>query len=81
MKVICIDDVWEDCEGYHTTNTEIKFGTILTVIEAFTDDSGSWYCFAEYDKDECFEQSAFAPLSNIDETELMEQRESNLQSL
>lgn len=75
MKVICIDDNWENVKEYEETSGQPSFGEILTVSESFNEHGGYWYVFKEYDKDDCFEQSGFAPLSNIDETELLKERQ------
>lgn len=68
FKVICIDDEW-DGEAPH-----IRFNDIVTVEEVSKDDEGEWYCFSEYPEWE-YETSAFRPLSNIDENELVNEKE------
>lgn len=67
MKVICIDDKWENIGG------DVKqwpvFGEITTVVYAFKDYQGEWYKFQEYDYNWDYEQCGFIPLSEINETE------------
>lgn len=75
MKVICIDDDFEQMEEYEEVPSNPRANKIYNVIESFKDGEGSWYCLAEFHVDDCFEQDAFIPLSEIDEMELANQRE------
>lgn len=81
MKVICIN---EKLETDFDKLPALEFGRIYTVIRETKYLSWEFYMFSElsvvgyncwYCKDN------FAPLSNIDEMELIEQREELLQSL
>jgi hypothetical protein len=72
MKVICIDDVWETIG---VCGPAPVFGEIVTVFESISDETGDWYKLEEYDPNEVFGQEGFAPLSDIDEIELVKERE------
>lgn len=73
MKVICIDD-----KHWHSDTKCPEFGEIVTVEKAFAspDTGNPVYTFFEYPPANtslfrCFSQKYFAPLSNLDETELV----------
>ena len=70
MKVICIDDKWEGVPGYERTGKQPVFGEICTVRELIECNGSYYYTLFEYDPLWEYETSAFAPLSDIDETEL-----------
>ena len=77
MKVMCIDDNYVIVEG-----VEPKFGEVVTVsgqCETFKD----CWIIAEYPlciegRPQSFYKYHFAPLSDIEETELVKERESEL---
>ena len=76
MKVMCIDDRFIKKDG-----NEPKVGEIVTVIEIIDNNpyKGN-YVLLEYPKSKngnklCFRPSRFAPISNIDEKELIKERE------
>jgi hypothetical protein len=77
MKVMCIDDT-----KWHKDSKCPAFGEICTVEKSFNcPGSGTpSYSFFEYPIEppaqyRCFSQSRFVPLSEIDETELVNERE------
>jgi len=81
MKVICIDaEAWPTDYLEEDGNGKIVEGNIYDVIDSETDGGHLWYEISQ-DKDWWYYAGCFAPLSNIDETELLEQREALLQSL
>ena len=73
MKVICIDD-----NGYpdglipEFTDNKVKFGGIYNVIDTVTHSNDVWYELKE-DIGFWYWANCFAPLSNIDETEMKRQ--------
>lgn len=83
MKVICIDDKdrpEEDCEG---CPFDVWFGKIYTVVkevmgQAKDGTRSICYVFAEFEIGNpynCWPKYRFAPLSSIDEKELIKERE------
>lgn len=73
MKVVCIDD-----KHWHNDTKCPAFGEITTIERSFASPlSGDpVYSFTEYPpehprKIRCFSQKYFAPLSDLDETELV----------
>jgi len=79
MKVMCIDGNWY--KGLVPTFKGPKENEVVTVIDSVTCCGVPCYGLLEYTSPEYWEQENFIPLSNIDEMELLEQRESQLQSL
>lgn len=73
MKVICIDDNWQ-CDEKETHFKKPSFGEIVIVRSTEKDEDNVWFYsligYVGY-----FEVMAFAPLSNIDETELVNEKE------
>jgi hypothetical protein len=74
MKVMCIDDNWEDQDGKNPV-----FSEVVTVVACDQDTGGLWYHLLEYPysaagRKQSFTSKKFAPTSEIDETELVEQR-------
>lgn len=71
MKVICIDS-----KGMSPEVPPINEGSIYTVIDKATGPitGYEYYIFSEMGEDNCYLASRFAPLSDIDELELAEQR-------
>lgn len=67
MRVICIDDNWDDAKGYPVTIKCPAISEINTVIRAYTDNEGDWYNLKAYGPEHDLEQCAFATLSSIDE--------------
>ena len=77
MKVMCIDDNFLIKDG-----NEPKIGEVVTVIDICEINKGN-YILSEYPVSKngiplCFIPNRFIPLSDIDETELVKQRESEL---
>lgn len=73
MKVICIST---PSKGNPKFTPIIKEGSVYTVIDsgAETDIMEDWYELAEH-KGYMYSQKLFIPLSTIDETELIKERE------
>lgn len=72
-KVVCIDD-----KHWHNDSKCPDFGEVVTIETSFTcpTDGDLVYTFIEYPpittgRIRCFSQKYFAPLSDIDETELV----------
>lgn len=75
MKVMCIDGEWKG-----TAIGKPAFGVIYTVIDSVKSQGIVWYELAEFPPDrrgrrDHYESKAFIPLSDIDETELVKERE------
>lgn len=77
MKVICIDD-----SKWHNDSRCPSFSEICTVEKSFLSPSNGSpvYSFFEYPTEppsiyRCFAQQFFIPLSDIDETELVNEKE------
>jgi len=73
MKVMCIDDKFVFYDG-----SEPKYGEIVTASQCQV--YNECYDLAEYPKDsfgmiQSFKKIRFIPLSDIDETELVKERE------
>ena len=66
MRVMCIDNDWEG------DGPPIEYGEILNVIDYQKDEEGEWYEFSERKGYE-YETKAFIPLSNVDETERIDE--------
>lgn len=81
MKVICIDDaIVTDSDKL----PPLKVGKIYTVIKETTHLNMEFYMFSELSVIgyNCwYIKNNFIPLSTIDETELLKERESNLQTI
>jgi hypothetical protein len=73
MKVMCIDD-----QGMTGTDNYPKFGEIVTVARQCELCEDAWdiseYLFTHSGCPQSFLKRRFAPTSQIDETELVEQR-------
>jgi hypothetical protein len=75
MKMMCIDDNFITKDGF-----EPKFGEIVTATQTREPEFYDCYDLLEYPLDSegneiCFDKKHFAPLSDIDETELIKERE------
>lgn len=73
MRVICIDDRFELAFG-SDRGCPIVFGETYTVVEAFRLEGVDYYSFEEV-WDNYFDQRAFAPVSTIDETEMIRENQ------
>lgn len=76
MKVMCISDFIENHMKLYMP--KLKVGEIYTVIKETNQNGFSFYLLGEYidtNFNYWYEQSCFIPLSDIDETELIKQRE------
>jgi len=73
MKVMCINDKWENTATREPCGG-MQYGEIATVVGECTRFSRSYYEFSEY-PGEAYDKKNFIPLSEIDETELVNQRE------
>jgi len=81
MKVMCIDDRFQSPDIYNNTPV---YGEIVTASQCSK--WGDCYEIAEYLKTlngrpQSFRKILFAPISTIDETELLEQRNNHLQGV
>lgn len=72
MKAICIDDNWNK-GSVRNPEEAPKYLQIVEVVDSITDEKGSFYVLDGFYFE--YEQENFAPLSDIDETELAKQRE------
>lgn len=73
MKVICIDDNWDFDGGI--IHPAPRFNEVVTVTVAKKIDGDDYYNLLEYGVEYWYEQPSFIPLSSIDETEIIKQRE------
>ena len=67
MKVICIDGQWESLNPGDTA-PDIKLGEVLNVAHTTKHLNIDWYWFEEYGKYSAYDQRAFIPVSDLDET-------------
>lgn len=75
MRVMCINDNVESLR--RCKKSILVFGEIYNVIDYTKDEEGEFYELAE-DKGYEYRTDAFAPISEIDETELIKERQSEL---
>lgn len=71
MKIICIDDRWRPTDGKTAPPHNPQCSEIVTVIK----DEKGLYFLAEYLPNVGYDKAGFAPLSLIDEKELIKKRE------
>lgn len=72
MRVICIDKFGPDCID---SPVVVKEGDVFTVVDMHEGMGSLWYVFAEVGPEFLYNSKAFIRISDIDETELLEQRE------
>ncbi len=76
MKVICIDDRFQYITPPKTGLPKMgEVYTVVKTIESVRMSGVFLYILAEFWHNDAFETCMFAPLSSIDETELLEQRQ------
>lgn len=69
MKVLCIDNVWTYSDGKTPLPPPYPiFGEIYTVINYKKEEDGEWYYLEGMN--DGWETCGFAPISDIDETEM-----------
>lgn len=75
MKVICIDDsvLIVSREGIGIPPDKLVYGAVYNVIGVVNSNGKSYYHLEEFPFC-CFNVKRFSPLSDIDETELVNQR-------
>jgi uncharacterized membrane protein (DUF2068 family) len=72
MKVLCIDS---RTDANSPLTVDLIEGAIYTVVDCVKRDGLWWYRLAEKSFFEIYTTDAFVPLSDIDETELINQKE------
>ncbi len=80
-KVMCVDSTTPSKVTGEIPPIELKDGCVYTKIGEHISKESGILLYEFSDLYNCYGAFRFIPLSTIDETELMEQREGNLQSL
>lgn len=73
-KVICTYDERQIHNGTHQLVHLLSFGEKYTVIDVLGRHGKEFYILAEFGHAYAFEETYFSPCSDIDETELFEER-------
>ena len=75
MKVLCINSTWMLLCGRKSQTHDPKIGDICTVVDEFVNWGYEVYVFAELTYAGGYKKDCFIPISDIDELELVNEKE------
>ena len=75
MKVICVDNKDFDGSLIPVLNIGSEYTVVFKGVDVRQPENGNYYKLAEINNGQCYHESLFAPLSEIDELELVNEKE------